>query len=89
MLTRLIIASLLATGAFVSSSGASQAFWKRSHWGACNEAPNEAERIRLNCWIFDPVPDFPPLGVIGFGAYGVSPYPKRPPSPGPTVRRLG
>lgn len=90
MLARLIIASLLAAGALASSGGASHAFWKRSQWDACNDAQTEAERIRLQCWIFYPVGEFPPVGVIGFGgAYGIPPYPKPQPNRAPTVRRLG
>lgn len=74
MLARLVIASFIIAGALAASGVPSQAFWKRSLWDACNDAPNEAERIRLQCWIFYPVGEFPP-GVIGVeGWYGAPPY---------------
>lgn len=92
MLARLVIALLLATGALIASGLQSHAFWKRSQWDACNDAPTEAERIRLQCWIFYPVGDFP-AGVIGIESwYGAPPYGAYRPKPhvkGPVVKRLG
>jgi hypothetical protein len=93
VLTRLVIASQLALVALAAGGSPSHAFWKRSHWDACNDAPNEAERIRLQCWIFEPVDQFPPLGVIGIeGRYGGPPWRAHRPKSrigGPVVQRLG
>lgn len=47
---------LLAAGGWSSSA---EAYWQRSHWAACSEAPTEAERFRLNCYIFAPSYDWP------------------------------
>lgn len=41
------------------------AFWQRSQWLACSEAPTEAERIRLNCFVFAPVYEWPVTGYRG------------------------
>lgn len=46
-----VVVALLANACW--SSGAN-AYWQRSHWAACNEAPSEAARVRLNCYIFAP-----------------------------------
>lgn len=91
MLLRLVIASLLATGALAASGSQSHAFWKRSHWDACNDAPTEAERVRLQCWIFYPVGEFPP-GMIGVEGWYGAPYGahrRKPHIGGPVVERLG
>lgn len=92
MLDRLVATALVAAAALVASGPQSQAFWKRSLWDACNDAPTEADRIRLQCWIFYPVGEFPP-GVIGVeGWYGGPPYGGYRPKPrngGPVVKRLG
>ena len=45
------------------------AYWKRSHWAACSEAPTDAERIRLNCYIFAPAYDWPVDFGHSFGGY--------------------
>ncbi|RDJ22293.1 hypothetical protein DWF00_24070 [Bosea caraganae] len=92
MLARLVIATLLTAGALAASALQGHAFWKRSHWDACNDAPTEAERTRLKCWIFEPVDEFP-AGAIGVeGWYGVRPFGAHRPGSrggGPVVRRLG
>jgi hypothetical protein len=45
---------------------AASAYWQRSHWLACSEAPTPAERIRLNCYIFAPAYEWPL--VPGYGS---------------------
>lgn len=79
---RLVLAGLLACAGLFAMQQPASAFWKRSQWAACNEAPSQAERVRLNCWQFEPVA---PLRA----------YDRRPPylpSPygvAPVTRRLG
>jgi hypothetical protein len=51
------IAVIVLTAAVWPS--AAGAFWERSHWAACSEAPTQAERLRLNCHIFVPVDHWP------------------------------
>lgn len=51
-----VFIALLASACW--SSGAN-AYWQRSHWAACSEAQTEAERIRLNCYIFAPAYHWP------------------------------
>lgn len=88
---RLVIAAMLGLGTLALSGTAGHAFWKRSHWAACNEAPNDAERARLQCWLFEPVPEFP-IGAIEGGAWyrgsGSRGY-GRGQQPSPVVKRLG
>lgn len=52
----LLILVPLALAAWPGTAGA---FWQRSQWAACNEAPTDAERARLNCYVFEPVGDWP------------------------------
>lgn len=65
---RLVLAgAAVAAGAFgLPSRG--EAFWERSQIMACAEAQTEAERIKRQCWIFDPVPEFPAPALSGYRA---------------------
>jgi len=75
--------AVIAMLALASWPGAAEAYWKRSHWAACSEAPTEIERVRLNCYIFAPAYDWP----LEYGGYGRSPgvfqggLPPAPPPP--------
>ena len=60
------LAFLLAIAGF---SSVAQAYWQRSHWAKCSEAPTEAERVRLNCYIFAPAYDWPLEAGPLVGAY--------------------
>jgi len=61
-------------------SSAASAYWQRSHWAACSEAPTEALRVRLNCYIFAPAYDWPLEPFQGEPAF-------RPPPPPPRFRK--
>ncbi len=91
-MSRHVVAALLGLAILAATGTASEAFWKRSQWEACNEAPTEAERVRLKCWLFEPVPHFPAGAVEGWGWYeeqGLGRRERLPAPGGPVVRRLG
>lgn len=72
-----VFSAALLIGLAFAPSGAS-AYWQRSHWLACSEAPTQAERIRLNCYIFAPAFEWPLVGGEVIGAYqGAQPLPPR------------
>jgi hypothetical protein len=74
-----LLAVILLLACACSPTGAS-AYWQRSHWLACAEAPTPAERIRLNCYIFAPAYEWPLVEGYGsvVGAYeGALPLPPR------------
>ena len=55
-LKRFAVIMLLASACWPT---AASAFWQRSQWLACSEAPTELERVRLNCYIFAPAYEWP------------------------------
>jgi hypothetical protein len=87
-----LVAAAIATGTLIAASSPSRAFWERSQIAACAEARSEAEWLWRQCWIFEPVPEFPVPALYPYGesyspSYSGS-YRHRP-GGRPVVRRLG
>ncbi len=84
---RLVVAA--AFFAPVLMGAPAQAFWKRSHWAACNEASTQAERLRRQCWIFEPVQEWPAPALFYESPGYRAPGDVEPQRGGSVVRRLG
>jgi len=92
-MSRVLLSGLAAATIVAALSSRAEAFWERSQIMACAEAQSEAERIRRQCWIFAPVPEFPAPVLSG---YRYVPYEKRSgrargpwPNGEKVIRRLG
>ncbi len=83
---RILVPAL--AGLLLAIPGPAAAFWQRSHFAACSEAPNEQEWQRRHCWIFAPAYDWPIAGSYRsvYGRYGTPGLPAGP-APLPAPRR--
>lgn len=75
---RILVPAL--AGLLLAIPGPAAAFWQRSHFAACSEAPNEQEWQRRHCWIFAPAYDWPIAGSYRsvYGRYGTQGLPAGP-----------
>jgi hypothetical protein len=90
--TTALVTAAIAAGTLIAASSPTSAFWERSHIAACAEARSEAEWLRKQCWIFDPVPEFPVPALYPYGESYSLPYGgshRHRPGGKPVVRRLG
>lgn len=86
--TAIAIALALAGAGLAAAPAA--AFWPRSQWLACSEAPTAAEYRRWRCWELDGHGGaIAPGHGVGADPVPTRPGPRRSIRPGGTVSRLG
>lgn len=90
--TTALVTAAIAAGALIAASLPSRAFWERSQIAACAEARSEAEWLRKQCWIFEPVPEFSVPVLYPYGKSYFLPHGgahRHRPGGRSVVRRLG